>query len=220
MEKKRISNRQIFDRIDDKQERMTAIYYRYYIADGSDPWFITPLKSNINKSSNELVFNVGSYFLNKAPEQPLSIKGESSSKDASIRNRVFGKIMKMMQNEMIVNKAFIPLPFGLGELTVGTSITSGIYSKKSPERNPDNHLTKHVNRYAVNTRGKMFRFFWYKARIKHTHARYYRFEPALGSVDPLSNKKGFIYYGTQGLAARIMECNNSPDRLDYTANYI
>lgn len=210
-EKRRIPVKKLYPQIEDKLKRITEVYYRYYINDGSDKWFIEPLESNRISTCEDLVFSVHNYLLRNSDTDVATGK---------IRAKIFSNVMRRMQHEMIFNRAFIPMPFGMGEITVGTSLRQGIYMKRRGKDSKDGMTFYKAKRYAKNTRGQFFRYYWHKAKVKHSHARYYKFEPVLGNIEVNEETNELIYYGTQGLAARILECNNNPNMKDYTANYI
>jgi hypothetical protein len=187
-------------------ERVVKAYYNYYNTPETDPFFLSELKYRV-KRNPVLKVSIADAI------KKTVIKEEYTAPNIKDKGRlqldVFSDCCKAMQHEMIMNGAHIPLPFGMGELLVSESFTQGVYKTKRAGivKNKPRAIVK-VKRYAVNSKGRSFKISWHKDKCRHSHARYYTFESCVGTIDVDFDTP--VYYGNQGLAARIAELNNNP----------
>lgn len=200
-------------------ERIINAYYNYYNTPSIDPFFIEDLK---HVARNQTLKVSISDLLRREKFLDSYTNGENTHKT---QVDVFNTVMRKAQHLIIHESVFMPLPFGMGELSIRESF-SGMYSTKRTDveatkkvKNKAKVIPKTTRRYATNTKGRQFRLVWYKAKVRHSHARYYKFKPCLGGIDT-TDPHNPIYYGMQGLAARIAETNMNPLEKDFTGNYL
>lgn len=213
MERKRIAKGLVnrFSTLD-KYERIIRSYYAYYGEDGTDPFFITPLEAVTTPDKPLTVYMSRKIRYNRLTEVDL---GKDYGK---LQVDVFKDLMIRIQHEAIVNKSLIPFPFGLGEFTVVTSFTKRGYSKVEYEPSKGKIIRK--QRYAIRTKGKMFRLSWYKAKVRNPAAKMYKFEPTIGGVIIDEGSKEILYYGNEGLAIKIEQASQDPLAKGYVGNYL
>jgi hypothetical protein len=212
MERKRIAKGLVNRFVNAKMhERMIRSYYAYYGEDGTDPFFIKP----IAKSSPSEPLAV--HICRKIRYKRLTTK-HLGKKYGSTQVAVFKELMMRIQNEAIVNRAIIPLPLGLGEIAVKTVFTNNSYVKTELDKATNKVVRKY--RYAIRTKGKMFKIVWYKAKVRHPAARLYKFEPTTGGVHISNKKEEILVYGNEGLAVKIEEASQNPLGKSYLGNYL
>lgn len=195
----------------ERQRKIVESYYNYYNNNSIDRFYLEPLK-NSGKTGN--VFCLTKYFKSLPTDKETGLTGEDKS-------RIFDKLMVRMQSACISGNVFIPLPHGLGEFSVGMSMSSGLFMRRKIKKKDNGEVgpVKLIN-YATKTGGKFFRLVWIHSKSVHSHIRYYRFKPVVGKAIMDTNTGESLYYGTDGLLARIYETNTNPNVRDYNSNYI
>lgn len=191
-------------------ERVVKAYYAYYNTPETDPFFVSELKHRV-KRSPILKVSIAEVIKKTKIKDEYTVATENIGK---LQLNVFSDCCKLMQHEMIINGAHIPIPFGMGELLISESFSQGVYKTRRAgvNKNKPKAVVK-VKRYAVNSKGRTFKISWHKDKCRHSHARYYTFESCVGTIDLDFDNP--VYYGNQGLAARIAELNNNPLVKDY-----
>jgi hypothetical protein len=193
-----------------RQKKVVERYYNYYVGDGVDKKLLDPIK-NSGKSGS--IFCLTKYFKSLPIDKETGLSGNDKS-------RIFDKLMIRIQDACISGNIFIPLPHGLGEFSVGMSQSSGLFMRRKIKRKENGPEDVSTINYATKTGGKFFRLVWIHSKSLHSHIRFYRFKPVVGKVLLDPNTGESLYYGTDGLLAKIYETNTNPNIRDYKSNFI